>query len=350
MAHALSGLLAELLMRLLERHVQRLQPVRIVRLVDDICLLTPDGAAARAAWGHLEAFCEVCGLRVNASKSGAVGIGGALPDGLPPGLPRWGKLELDEHGRWRVHAATFASHVAQSRERVAAAASVLSRVQHYNANVKYLLNALALGGKLGDSHRESVGRAVRTFHRDFFGESRGIVDHLCAAIRERFLSDAVGPAAIPEGWVHWPITAGGLGLLSPLITIGQYAETYRRYLKPAAVPGERTVDWDIRANEWGSYYASLLGPVIPTEPDETKVMKTLLDDFIARGSDLSAGWQKGLTSYWRWILCTYGPQVLRSFGTFRFLITEVVPLQLISRKLVQDSSLDQAGQSAGERD
>jgi hypothetical protein len=75
-------------------------------------------------------------------------------------------------------------------------------------------------------------------------------------------------------------------------------------------------------------------------------MKTLVDDFIARGSDLSAGRQQGLTSYWRWILCTYGPQILRSFGTFRFLITELVPLQLISRQLVQDSSLDHAGPSA----
>lgn len=201
---------------------------------------------------------------------------------------------------------------------------------------------------LGDSHRKMVGRAIRSFHRDFFGEGRGIVADLSAAIRERFLSDAGQPAAIPEGWIHWPITAGGLGLMNPLVTVGQYAESYRTR-EPVAIPAVRTVGWDLQFNEWGVYYSSLLRPIRPTEPQETKVMKTLVNDFIARGSDLSAGRQKGLTSYWRWILCTYGPQILRSFGTFRFLITELVPLQLITRQLVQDSSLDHAGQSSGER-
>ncbi len=108
MGHALSGLLAELLMRLLDLYVQSRQPVRIVRLVDDICLLTPDAAAARAAWGYVEEFCLGCGLQVNRSKSGAVCIGGGtLPDGLPSGRPRWGMLELDDRGRWSVHKETF---------------------------------------------------------------------------------------------------------------------------------------------------------------------------------------------------------------------------------------------------
>ena len=171
---------------------------------------------------------------------------------------------------------------------------------------------------------------------------------LGATIRERFLPDAGTARAIPEGWVHWPITAGGLGLMNPLITAGQYAEAYRRR-QPVATPGARTAGWDLQANEWGVYYGGLLERVEPIEPAETKVMKTLVEDFIARGSDLSAGRQRGLTSYWRWILCTYGPQILRRFGTFRFLITELVPLQLISRQLVQDSSLDDAGRSADER-
>ena len=77
-------------------------------------------------------------------------------------------------------------------------------------------------------------------------------------------------------------------------------------------------------------------------------MKTLLNDFIARGSEISASQQSSLAPYWRWILCTYGPQILERFGTFRFLITELVPLQLISRQLVQDSSLDGVGQSTSE--
>jgi hypothetical protein len=31
-------------------------------------------------------------------------------------------------------------------------------------------------------------------------------------------------------------------------------------------------------------------------------MESLVSDFIERGADISAGQQKGLTAYWRWIL------------------------------------------------
>src|SRR5262249_46070604 len=160
-----------------------------------------------------------------------------------------------------------------------------------------------------------------------------------AAILERLPPDAGEPVAIPEGWVYWPITAGGLGLRDPLIVAGQYSEALRQR-KPVAAPRDRPVGWDLQANEWARFYAHLMER---SEPAETKVMKALVDDFIQRGSEISGGRQIGLTPYWRWVLCTYGPQILHRFGTFRFLITELVPLQLIGRQLVQDSSLDEAG-------
>jgi hypothetical protein len=340
MGHALSGMLAELLLRLLERHVCQRARVRMVRLVDDICLLTPDGDAAVAGWKRVEEFCTACGLKVNREKSGAVCLGGALPAALPSERPRWGMLEVDERGRWQVHRDTFEAHLEQSRERVTAAGAVLSRVQLYNANVKYLTSSLALGAALGDEHRAATGEAVRQFHDAFFGPHRGILAGLCDAIRERFLSDAAEVTAIPEGWVYWPVTAGGLGLRNPVVIGGQYAAAYRRRER-VAVPGGRGAGWNTQENEWGAYYQHLLEPVVPLEPEETKVMKTLVDDFIARGSEVSSGQQQGLTSYWRWILCTYGPQILQRFGTFRFLITELVPLQLISHQRLQDTSLDE---------
>jgi hypothetical protein len=66
-------------------------------------------------------------------------------------------------------------------------------------------------------------------------------------------------------------------------------------------------------------------------------METLVKDFIERGADLSAGAQKDLSPYWRWVLYIYGPQILEQLGTFRFLITELVPLQLVGRKQVRDA-------------
>jgi hypothetical protein len=344
MAHTLSTMLAELLLRLLEKHVRRHARVRIVRLVDDLCILALDAEAARSAWQRLEEFCTACGLGINLAKSGAVCLGGAVPEGLPAGRPRWGMLELDETGRWHVHGDTFEAHLVQTQERVLAAGSVLSRVQLYNANVKYLLSMVALGTDLGDEHRASAEGAVRQFHQDLFGPDGGIVSSLRGAIRERFQLDAGDAAGIPEAWVYWPITAGGLGLRNPLVVAGQYAAG-RRKRRPVDVPRERGPGWNVLNNDWAAYYRHFLEAVTPVEPAETKVMQTLVKDFIARGAEISAGRQQDLKPYWRWVLCTYGPQILQRFGTFRFLITELVPLQLISGQLVQDSSLGEADTS-----
>jgi hypothetical protein len=86
----------------------------------------------------------------------------------------------------------------------------------------------------------------------------------------------------------------------------------------------------------------LLATLEPAKPNESAVMKTLIDDFIARGQEISAGKQASLSDYWRWILSIYGPQILDRFGTFRFLLTDLVPLQLIHEQLLHESSLDGA--------
>ena len=46
-----------------------------------------------------------------------------------------------------------------------------------------------------------------------------------------------------------------------------------------------------------------------------------------RGQEISGGKQAGLSDYWRWVLSVYGPEVLDKFGTFRFLLTDLVPCE-----------------------
>jgi hypothetical protein len=340
MGFTLSGALAELLLRFLDLHIRRRARVRIVRRVDDLCLLTAKAEEAEAGWKAVEEFCAACGLQLNRAKSGAVCLGGVLPAGLPHDYPRWGMLELDDKGNWSVHEETFQAHLSQTRERVNAAASVFAKVQQYNANVRFLLNALALNVDLGEVHRQSTWQAIRTFHSLFFGASLGVVAGLVGQIRGQFQADV---SDVPDGWVYWPLTAGGLGLQNPLVKAGQYAVSYRRR-KRREPPRDRPPGWDTQENEWSEYYRWLLEPLEEAAPEDTKVMKTLVEDFIQRGQHISAGKQKGLSSYWRWVLYTYGPQIQQKFGTFRFLLPELVPMQLIGAQRLQDSSLD--GQNA----
>lgn len=336
----LSHWLAEWLLRLLERYVHRRVRVRIVRQIDDICLLSPSGDDLRRGWAAVNDFLTACGLEVNTEKCGACAIGGELPEGLPAARPRWGLLEITETGEWNVHEPTFQTFCADARRQVEGKQAVLGRVTLYNAHLRFLTAAIGLALDLGDEHRRSVYEALRRFDADFFGPGVGVVAGLRDIIRQRYLAET-GLGHLPDGWMYWPVTAGGLGLRSAFVLTGQYQKAYRERKKNrVAAPSGRSRDWQHGDAGWSAFYDDHLKSLEPTKPRETKVMKTLVDDFIARGQEISAGKQQGLSDYWRWVLCVYGPEVLDRFGTFRFLLTDLVPLQLIHEQLVRDSSLE----------
>ena len=141
--------------------------------------------------------------------------------------------------------------------------------------------------------------------------------------------------------MYWPVTAGGLGLRSALVLGGQYRQAMAdRKDQRHDAPTTRPADGQYGDTGWTAFYEDQLVTLEPAKPRESKVMKAMVDDFIARGQEISAGRQAGLSDYWRWVLCTYGPEILDRFGTFRFLLTDLVPLQLIHEQLLHDSSLE----------
>jgi hypothetical protein len=334
--HVLSDVLGELILSLLDWHVQREAQVQIIRAIDDICFLTPSADEALKAWQAVQAFCDTCGLALNLEKCGAVCIGGELPAALPASQPKWSLLALDERGEWRVNPAAFEDYLAQARQQIAQASSLLAQVETYNGHLKYLIKALGLRLPLGDVHRQSANQAMLHVHHALFGERQGIIATLRQVIQQRFL-DHASSTHIPEAWFYWPITAGGPGLVQASVLTAAYAESLARHSRPA-VPEERLSGWQrLRGNnEWFNFYAALLNEVRPKAPAPNQVMETLVKDFIQRGSELSSGKQKDLSPYWRWVLYIYGPQILEALGTFRFLISELVPLQLTTRKHGQD--------------
>ena len=66
-------------------------------------------------------------------------------------------------------------------------------------------------------------------------------------------------------------------------------------------------------------------------------------DFIARGGEVAGRQQAGLKPYWQWVLYTYGPPLLDALGTFRFLLTELVPLGLVFDRGAQDEDMSDSG-------
>jgi hypothetical protein len=336
----LSHWLAEWLLRLMERYVHGRAQVRIVRQVDDVWLLAPDQKDIVAAWQAVHDFLQACGLEVNAEKSGACALGAELPAELPHARPRWAMLELAGEGDWGVHEPTFQTFCEYTWKQLEQKHALLSWVTLYNAHLRFLAWSVGLALDLGDAHRRSVNEALRRFEGDFFGPGVGIVAGLRATIRERYLGDT-RLSHLPEGWMYWPITAGGLGLRSAFVLASQYQQAYeKRKTSRVPVPAKRAENWQRGDADWSAFYSDQLKALEPAGPRESKVMKTLVDDFIARGQEISAGQQQGLSDYWRWVLSIYGAEILDKFGTFRFLLTDLVPLQLIHEQLLHDSSLE----------
>jgi hypothetical protein len=329
----LADLLGELVMLLLDQFVKSSANIQIIRLIDDICILAASEEEAVKAWQALEEFCQQTGLRLNLEKCGAVCVGGSLPAALPNRPPVWSILTLNGQGEWQVDQARFENYLEQSRQQVLQAESIVTKSEMFNNNLNYLVKALGLRVKLGTSHRQSVNQALVYFQNSFFGADRGVAEEFRRLIRERFL-DQGATLQLPDGWLHWPITAGGMSLNQALVLAWSYTKTFNRHANPQ-VPDDRTSEWLRRSNYWYLYYNRLLSNLEPDGPEPNQVMETLVKDFIERGSEISVEGQFGLGTYWRWILYIYGPQILDRLGTFRYLFTNLVPAQLITSKFRQ---------------
>jgi reverse transcriptase-like protein len=335
----LSDLLGELVLRLMDIYVERAARVQVIRFIDDITLLAASPEEAVKAWEAVRSFCAACGLTLNLEKCGTVCVGGgALPSELPQRAPRWLLLTLDAQGHWQVDAAGLEVELERARQQITHAPSILERVRQYNATLAHLEQSLAIAAPLGETHRESVRAAYARCQNTLFGSGTDTVSTLRGMIRERFVGNGV-TAELPEAWLYWPITAGGLGLRQGQLRVASYAEGFARRT-PVAVPDERPGDWQRRNNPWARFYSSLLAAVSPVAPVPNTMMETLVKDFISRGAELSAGQQKTLSPYWRWVLYLYGPQILEAFGTFRFLFSELVPLQILTSRQSADGGAD----------
>ncbi len=389
--HALTDLFGDCVLWVLDLHVYRQTGVQLLRTVDDMFFLTDSAEQVRAVWDTIQAFCRACGLAVNEAKSGAVHLGGRPGEGiagLPPGGPRWGLLRLQPDGSWEVDEAALGQLEETLRREAAASRSVLSLVARYNSYLQYILGQLALPVTLRGDHLRRVGRRLNRMHEGLFGPRDGLVEEVGRRLRDCFADARLKERGLPHALLYWPITAGGLALAHPLLHVASYLNGHKQWQGPRPPRREEVAaylwgrqadarksplagperarltapddeahvaywrrvveqyqrarlqgtDRDLPEQEevdvalawaWAWYYAIAVGVTNPTGPPTLDAMEQLVKDFIERGSEVSGRGQVSLSSYWRWVVYTYGPSLLEALGTFRFLLTELVPLQLI---------------------
>jgi hypothetical protein len=409
--HLLADVFADCVLFVLDLHVWRATGAMPFRVLDDVWLLADSAEKAQAGAAAVADFCRACGLEVNSGKSGAVRLGGVgpLPEGLPAGAPRWGLLRLSPAGAWQADEPAFAAVEETLRRELAACPSVLALVACYNGYVAYVLRQLGLSLALHGDHLRRVGLRLDRMHEELFGPAGGLVEEVRRRLRESFADARLKERGLPAALVYWPITAGGLALTHPLLHVATYLRGRRdeprllfpsrdlvaaflrlreKSLHEARLSGdeykfllgqtETLKGWqggrdelleraerrgrrsetrrvsDEEINEatgelWEQLYQEVLPEIRPEGPPPLPALEQLVEDFIRRGGEVSGKKQKSLSPYWRWVVYTYGPSLLEALGTFRFLITELVPLQLIleSRGAVGD---ELEGGGAGFRD
>jgi hypothetical protein len=261
-------------------------------------------------------------------KTGAVVVGpGSLPDGVPSERPRWALLELDEDGALVPSEEGMREWGARLEARMTVAESLLEKVDVYNAEMRAFVQALGPALPLGKDHYRRIRRAVLRFERAF-GPKRLLSSQLAG----RYFKGQ----PIPGAWLHWPRSAGGLGLLDPLVELVQYRKQ-PNIARPKVPSGWSARDVEMRSKKWAAYYEKLLQSVAPAPPAAHERMDALARDFTSRLSEMKGKGKEGagaegevkLAPYWRWVLATYGQEVLARFGTYRFLLKALVPLDLI---------------------
>jgi len=337
LGYKLSYVIGDLLLRVLDALVFERTTVRVGRFVDDIYFVTGDRQQALDAWSTIQRFCSDCDLTLNRDKSGSVCVGGDVPRAeLPDGPFLWGALQLDADGCWSPHHKTVAELTGHLRRAIERSRSALEVVAQYNGYLNHLIRKLGpfswLQGRQ-QPHLEAVIDTMVALHRQIL-DGQGICSYLRGRLERRF-ADVLNGVDVSEALLYWPITAGGLGLCHPVLVMLGFRRGLQQ-LAPVTPPAELPEGrWRNAAGLWSVYYHQQLRTIAPVKPRLPPALEGLRATLLARGNIRS------LTTYWEWVIATYGPQLLQRFGAFSVLFPQLVPMQLVISSQIVTSSLDQ---------
>src|SRR5207244_312521 len=138
-------------------------------------------------------------------------------------------------------------------------------VRQYNEALRFICAGLGLGANLGHEHFEPVGRGLARLQRSLFGPNHGIVEELQDRMRSRFRDARLQQRGLPEALVYWPVTAGGLGLLQPLLLVAAHdKESWRRAEGPPSHPPAGSTGW-LQSSAWTAFYVNTLVNAVPPQ-------------------------------------------------------------------------------------
>ncbi|KAE8447736.1 hypothetical protein EG329_010543 [Mollisiaceae sp. DMI_Dod_QoI] len=371
-AHSLSAVCGEVILFCLDYAVnQQTNGSQLYRMHDDFWIWSSSHTTVVSAWSAITRFANVMGVTINTDKTGTVRIRrgqdspAPIDHSLPSGDIRWGFLYMDSlTGRFMINQMMVDKHIIElQRQLQSKNKNIFSWIQGWNtyAGTFFSTNFGRPANCFGREHIESILSTLTRIQKQIF-EGGNIAAYLKKMLEERF-----GVKNIPDGFLHFPASLGGLELQNsfipllqqrssvlpvPLSTIGEFLDAekdaYRRAKEKFEKgmvsrhsnldPGYRPSDYltFFSFEEFARYREEFRGGY---EGDLLSCFMELLTQPKADTIDMEKNdWEAlkdamGLASetddYLRWVAQLYGQEMREMFGGLRIVEQGLLPMGMV---------------------
>lgn len=387
-AHILSDVFGESILFCLDFAINKQTGSDVLwRLKEDFWFWSSSHETCINAWSLIDKFNSILGLTLDAKTSAAVRfrseqgkvVPAKLDRSLPTGEIRWGMLYLDKNtGHFTIDRNMVDKHIEELRRQLKDKEnSLFAWIRAYStyAAVFFTTNFGKPANCFGREHLDAMLSMHERVQRTLFSNSTdsnttSVVDWLKEQIEQRF-----GVEDVPDGYLFFPTSLGGLDVKSPFITLLQlresiakdpttllddfekeekaaYAKHRKRYLdkQPWLYSSRREEARPSNPEEFMSFeeYIKFREQVTYGFPNElAKVYEELLqrpeEEALQIGDNAemmkalgqcpvsdSIGEWYGMSSYWKWVTMLYGPEMLQRFGGFQIVEQGLLPMGMVS--------------------
>lgn len=347
---------------------------RLYRLHDDIWFWGDEKTCVKG-WEVMKHFTKLAGLEFAEEKTGSVKISHDVDSklskpasSLPQGDVQWGFLKLDaSSGRFLIDQKQVDTHVEELRLQLAACKSVFDWIQAWNVYGArfFTTNFGKPADCFGLAHVDMLLEAFSRIQASLFESTGGSV----TSTLKQMISSRFGVKDLPEGYLYFPMSMGGLDLKSPFVNLylvrdsvaampdifmtlyddQEEADYKRRKLtfengqvdRPHSSV-DRTSKFDSEEEDFMSMeeftryrehtswtlvnaYKRLL-----EEPKQhqTKVTSDV-SNFLENGDREGVSWAK-LSPYHRWIVQLYASDMIARFGGLNVVEKGLLPIGMVS--------------------
>ncbi|PVH80364.1 hypothetical protein DL98DRAFT_515460 [Cadophora sp. DSE1049] len=371
-SHALSTICGEAILFCLDYAVnQHTNGAQLYRMHDDFWIWSSSHETVVKGWDAITSFADTMGVTLNRGKTGTVRITKEQkPFDIDPSLPvgeiRWGFLVMDPaSGRFVIDQDMVDTHILELQRQLAEKdKSVFSWIQAWNtyAGTFFKSNFGTAANCFGREHVDMMLSTMTRIQRQIFSDSN-VVEYLKKTLHERF-----GIADIPDGFLYFPTSLGGLELQNPFIGLVQVrnalfeqpasvfddffeaeASAYRRAkaafhngqvnrngtIEPTYRPADcRTFmsmeEYQRHREEFYtgyegdllSVYQDLLQKPGPEDVDVSEEEENMLDWLSAI--------DKQDDGYLKWVALLYGPDMMERFGGLKIVEKGLLPMGMVT--------------------